>query len=93
MASWSVRLVVPSYGGKDESKRIQAIDRAKLAREIENYVNERLTEESTQFDYFTIAEDLRVSKEAVKEIMQKQDGWGSNGITFHPPKKTAPPKK
>lgn len=86
MASWRVTLAVPSYTGKDESKRIQSMDRAKIASQIEDYVNERLKEEATQFDYFIIAHDLGLTKETVKEIMQKQEGWGSNGITFHPPR-------
>lgn len=85
MASWRVWLVTKSYTGKDQAKRAQAADRAADARKIEDYVNERLKEEATQFEYFTIAQDLGLPVETVAAIMQKQEGWGSHGITFHPP--------
>lgn len=81
MNNQPIRINVPAYNGKEQAKKLRYQADREAANQIEEYLNANRGDAPTSFDYYTIAEELGLTKEKVKEILFR-NGGGSNGITL-----------
>lgn len=84
MAKYPVNIHVKPYSGSDPRKKNEYIEKLKTAKVIEDYLNRNAkSSESSrpEFNYFIIANALRLSVKTVRDILSYNDG-GFNGITI-----------
>jgi len=80
-----IRVCIKPYTGSKEKLKQKYYEKLRIAKVIENYINEKMQNQSHQvFMYYQIANDLGLFAETVHDILYATD-CGSNGITVFNP--------
>lgn len=89
MVKYPVKVYPQSYKGHDKKKLSRFHNKVAIAKGIENYINEAMTDvDQLVFTYEEIAEELNVSLKTVIELLLPLGG-GNTGITVFNPKSTS----
>jgi hypothetical protein len=83
MVTYPVRVSRKSYRGSKETIRRKTNEHNRIARELEEYINQRIKEQEEEtrvYYYYEIASETGYSKELVREILFSVD-CGHHGFT------------
>jgi hypothetical protein len=81
MGIYPVSVTVKPYRGSDKRKREKYMEKVRLAKKLEEYINTEMEgNEVKKFTYGFIAIDFGVSEAIVRELLSTIDG-GHNGVT------------